>query len=339
MPNMSKFAEPAPQRIIILRALQIGDLLCAVPAFRALKTALPQARTTLIGLPWAHRFVERFNFYLDGFIPLPGYPGFPEQNPEVSRFPDFLATVQRSQYDLAIQMQGSGEISNPLIMLLGAKYCAGFYLPGQYCPDPERFLPYPEHEPEMWRHLRLMEFLGAPPQGDDLEFPLCDQDWKEIEGIKAKFGIQRDCVCIHPGARSPERRWPVERFAGVADGLAAHGLQVVLTGTLDEAALTQAVAAQMQSPSLDLAGLTSLGALAALISNARLVVSNDTGVAHIAAAVQTPSVVLFLASDPNRWAPQDLALHKVVTRAPASTTEEVLSQATGHLREVYANAL
>jgi len=95
----------------------------------------------------------------------------------------------------------------------------------------------------------------------------------------------------------------------------------------------------MQSPSLDLAGLTSLGALAALISNARLVVSNDTGVAHIAAAVQTPSVVLFLASDPNRWAPQDHTLHKVVTRAPASTTEEVLSQATGHLREVYANAL
>jgi ADP-heptose:LPS heptosyltransferase len=339
MPKLNRIAEPAPQRIVILRALHIGDLLCAVPAFRALKTALPQAWITLIGLPWAHRFVERFNSYLDDFIPLPGYPGFPEQNPEVSRFPDFLARVQRLQYDLAIQMQGSGEISNPLIMLLGAKYCAGFYLPGQYCPDPERFLPYPEHEPEVWCHLRLMEFLGMPPQGDELEFPLYDQDWKELEGITAKFAIQSDYVCIHPGARSLERRWPVERFAGVADGLAAHGLQVILTGSREEAALTQAVAAKMQSPSLDLAGLTSLGALAALVSKARLVVSNDTGVAHIAAAVRTPSIVLFSASDPNRWAPQDLALHKVVTRAPASTTEEVLSQATGHLQEVYANAL
>lgn len=168
-----------------------------MPAFRALKTSLPQAWITLIGLPWAHRFVERFNSYLDDFIPLPGYPGFPEQNPEVSLFPDFLARVQRSQYDLAIQMQGSGEISNPLIMLLGAKYCAGFFLPGQYCPDPERFLPYPEHEPQVWRHLRLMEFLAMPLQGDDLEFPLYDQDWEELEGITAKFAIQSDYVCIH----------------------------------------------------------------------------------------------------------------------------------------------
>lgn len=338
MSNANKLTDLVPQRIVILRALQIGDLLCAVPAFRALRKALPEAHITLIGLPWARSFVQRFYLYLDDFIPFPGFPGLPEREPDVPHFPDFLKRVQSKQYDLAIQMQGSGYIANPLIVLLGAKHCAGFYISGQYCPDPERFFPYPEHVPEVWRHLQLLEFLGAPPQGSDLEFPLYDQDWRELEGIKAKYGIRNDFICIHPGARSLDRRWPAERFAGVADGLAAQGLQVILTGSSEEKAITSAVAFQMQQPSINLAGVTSLGALAALVSKARLLVSNDTGVAHVASAVRTPSLVLFSASDPNRWAPQDRTLHKVLAGAPEKSIEQVLNLTNNHLQEVYAGA-
>jgi ADP-heptose:LPS heptosyltransferase len=312
-------------------------MLNAVPAFRALRAAFPEARIALVGLPWEQDFVRRFHSYLDEYIRFPGMPGFPEQPADIVQFPHFLKEIQAGHFDLALQMQGSGEISNSLVSLWGAKVCAGFYKPGLYCPDKKYFLEYPEQEPEVWRHLRLMEFLGIPLQGDDLEFPLFDEDWEELDRIKENFDLRADYVCIHPGARRQERRWSVENFAEVADGLAALGFQIVLTGTREESNLTMAVAQQMKTPAIDLAGRTSLGALAALISKAHLVVSNDTGISHVAVAVKTPSVILFSASDMGRWAPKNTHLHKVLWPALNATAADVLAKAESHLHEVYAH--
>ena len=71
-----RFGDAVPRRIIILRALQLGDLLCAVPAFRAIRSAWPEAEIVLVGLPWARGFVERFALYLDGFREFPGLSRF-----------------------------------------------------------------------------------------------------------------------------------------------------------------------------------------------------------------------------------------------------------------------
>ena len=338
MPTNTSLIELHPDRIVILRALHIGDLLCAVPAFRALRAALPDAHITLLGLPWARTFVERFGFYLDEFVQFPGYPGFPEQPDNVDRFTSFLAEVQSASFDLAIQMQGSGEISNSLTVLLGASSCAGYFLPGHYCPDGDLFLKYPTSEPEVWRHLRLMEFLGIPLQGDDLEFPFCDRDWKEFYQVVDEFNIRRDYICVHPGARSADRRWPPERFARLADGLTRYGAQIILTGSEHEARLTGVIAGAMKCPAVDLAGKTSLGGLAALLSQARLLVSNDTGVSHIAAALKTPSVILFSASNPDRWAPLDQDLHFTVRSAVKKTPDEVLEVVDRHVKGVYVHA-
>ncbi len=339
MNAINRLGDPSPKSVVILRALQLGDLMCAVPAFRALRGALPEARITLVGLPWSSSFVERFSQYLDDFIEFPGFPGFPERLPQIHRFPSFLSEVQSQQYDLALQMQGSGSISNPLIVLFGARENAGFCLRSQYCPDTDRFLTYPVDEPEVRRHLRLMEYLGVPLKGDALEFPLSAQDWDELHLLERQYGLKMgEYAVIHAGSRSFERRWPAERFAAVGDGLTARGLRVVLTGTPEEANLASLVATQMRQPALNLAGQTSLGSLAGLLSGARLVVCNDTGVSHLADALRIPSVILFTASDPNRWAPKDARLHRIVAWATAAIPTVVLDEVDELLKEerVYA---
>lgn len=328
---------PLPQSIAIVRALPgLGDLLCAIPAWRSLRAALPQAQVTLIGLPWAQTFVERFGRYIDNFLEFPGYPGIPEVPPPFTKLPTFLASVQQQHFDLVLQMHGSGIVSNHFTVLLGARANAGFYLPGQYCPDTARFLPYPAHEPEIWRHLQLMEFLGIPLQGVELEFPLWENDFSELYAIEEVRNLQkREYVCVHPGASVEARRWLPEKFAVVADALAARGLQVVLTGTAAEAELTQAVQDSMHFSSVNLAGCTSLGAIAALLNNARLLVCNDTGISHLAAALRVKSVVIFSASDPQRWAPLDREHHRILVSGQCSVEPAaVIAQVELLLQEV-----
>lgn len=331
MHAFKKAGRTPPRRIVIFRALQLGDLLNAVPAFRALRAAFREAHITLVGLPWSAELVRRFDACLDSFIPFPGFPGLPEQSPDLPRLLAFLEEVQAMNFDLALQMQGSGEIANPLIGLFGAKQTAGYYLAGQYCPDPEWFLEYPQGEAEAWRHLRLMEFLGIPLQGDELELPLFDEDWQALERIRRERGLEKDYICIHPGARAPERRWPPQHFAYVADRLAARGYQIALTGMQQEAELTAAVAAHMRSPAVDLAGQTDLGTLGALVARARLVFSNDTGLSHVAAAVRTPSVILFPVPPSVRWAPLNEQLHRRIWDAMGLPPEQVLPQVEAHL--------
>ena len=307
---MSLLAEA--RAIGVFRALQLGDLLCAVPALRALRAAAPRARITLIGLAWAETLAARFAHYVDDFIAFPGWPGFPEQPCAVAALPAFLQIVQARRFDLALQMHGSGRLSNPLVAAFGARRTAGFFVPGEYCPDTETFQPWRE-EHEIRRYLGLMRALGAPSQGSLLEFPLHDADRRSLDGVRAlRPVIDRDYVVVHPGAQLPSRRWHAERFAEAADALGDDGYAIVLTGTANEAPLTRSVAAAMRHAALDAAGATTLGAVAALIDGARLLVANDTGVGHIAAARRTPSVIVACGSDVGRWMPLDTALHRVL---------------------------
>lgn len=328
-------------KVGIFRALQLGDLLCAIPAIRTLRASRPEAELILIGLPWARSFVDRFHRYLDTFIEFPGLPGFPEREPFVAAFPAFLQEVQDQKLDLALQMQGSGNLSNTLIALFGARMTAGFYLPGHFCQDPQNYLLYPEDEHEIWRHLRLMEFLGLPLQGDELEFPLTENDQLSFRELCQQFGLKpNQYICLHPGARAVERRWKAEKFAAVAEELTRLGMKVVLTGSGTETQLAEEVAGRVQAPVINLAGQTDLGALAALLSRARLLISNDTGVSHLAAALKVPSVVLFMASDPKRWAPLDRRLHRVIRDAAGVLPQVVLNEAVDLLsgNRVYARA-
>ena len=323
--------DPLPQRIAVLRALQLGDLLCATPAIRALRQALPDAEIVLIGLPWAREFAERFDRYFDGFMEFPGFPGLPERSYEARAVQHFLAAAQQAQFDLAIQLHGSGAFVNPLVALLGARLTAGFYTPDSWRPDAERFLLYPTGVHEVRRHLRLMEFLSIRSAGEDLEFPLHTQDYEEFATLASRFGIRAgEYVCIHPGARYLSRRWPIERYAKTADGLARSGLQIVITGSNEEAELASALSDAIQAPHINLAGHTTLGAAGVLLEGARLLISNDTGVSHMAAALRTPSVVVVTGSDAERWAPLDRSRHRVVMHRVACQPCEYVICPVGH---------
>lgn len=324
------FEGQPPRKIAVFRALQLGDMLCTVPALRALRAAAPLAHIALIGLPWATSFVKRFSRYVDSLLVFPGFPAFPEQPAHLHSLPHFLAEAQRQRFDLALQFHGSGTLSNPLTVMLAAERCAGFHEQGQYCPDPQTFLPWEEREHEVLRYLRLVEHLGAPPAGEHLEFPLGDADYRALQRCHTSLPAPGSYVCVHPGARLPSRRWLPQRFAEVADCLAHDGMAIVLTGSPEEADLVHEVQRAMRMPALNLCGKTELGTLAALIAQARLMVSNDTGVSHLAAAVATPSVVVSCGSDTARWAPLDRSRHQVLSAEVSCRPCMHQSCPTGH---------
>jgi ADP-heptose:LPS heptosyltransferase len=283
--------------------------------------------------------MERYPAYVDGFRTFPGFPGLPEQPLQPKRTVCFFREIQAESFDLAIQMHGSGQCSNAVIGLCGAKRCAGFFIPGAFCPDPELFYPYPDHGLEIRRLLALVQFLGFEPDGEDLEFPLHQQDYDSLHHTSNSVRLEPgDYVCIHPGASTAERRWPARGFAVVARTLARLGFRIVLTGSAEEADLTRQVAERLGGACLDLAGRTGLGALAALLDGARLLVCNDTGVSHLAAARRTPSVVISTGNNPERWAPADSRRHRVLCDPAGVSPGDVIAAADALLAQRVGNA-
>lgn len=302
-----------PETIAIVRALPgLGDFLCAVPTLRALRHAFPSTRLTLIGLPQTQTLVQRFSQYLTDWVEFPGFSGIPEVPFSAERLQQALVQMNDLNWSGVLQIHGSGTHMNGFVKLLKANWKAGFYPGTECCPDSDWFLPYPDDLPEVWRSLKLLEFLGIPVQGEQLEFPIQSADWWEWQQIATGYSLPDRYVCIHPGASVGEKTWLPEHFATVADALAAQGWSIVLTGTASETSLTQAVARRMYFPAINLAGKTSLGSLAILLKKSGLLICNDTGVSHLADALQVRSVVIFACTDPQRWAPLNRHRHRIV---------------------------
>lgn len=150
-----------PRRILVLRAVPPDELLYAAPALRALRHKLPAAEIVLLGLPAARHSARQMHQCVDRFLDFPGFDALMGNVRLAAEVAGLLAELRTQPFDLAIQMHGCGTLANFVLPLLGAAHMAGFCRAGEYCPEPDLFLPYPYDLPDAVRLLRLMEFLGA----------------------------------------------------------------------------------------------------------------------------------------------------------------------------------
>ncbi len=261
------------KRVVILRALGLGDFLTAVPAFRAIAGAFPD-HLRILAAP------------LD-FVPLARMSGAIDEvaqtQPMAPLSPELFGA------DVAVNLHGCGPQSHRVLLDARPKKMIAFRCEGVFEPANAPQWRSDEHEIERW--CGMLEAFGVHCDADDLDLSGGDE--------------RRDrYVVLHPGAASESRRWPVDRWAGVARALSARKIPLCITGSAYEFRRARAVAraAGLGIGSV-IAGKTNLEGLASVIGRARAVVCGDTGVAHLATATRTPSVVLFGPMSPQRWGP------------------------------------
>lgn len=238
-------------RILVLRALGLGDLLTAVPALRGLRAMFPRAEITLAAPAWLADAVDRIDA-VDHLLPT-----------------EALAPIEFEQPDLAVNLHGKGPQSVEILL----------------ATDPRRLITYgqetlrwPEEQHELLRWCNLLERNGIPCDIGDLRLPA--------------VGPRTGRIVIHPGASTEARRWPAERYAAVARAL---GPEVVVTAGPGEYDLARRITPD------PVAG--TLSELMDLVATARLVICGDTGIAHVATAYSTPSILLFGPVSPHIWGP------------------------------------
>ncbi|WP_312856764.1 glycosyltransferase family 9 protein [Arthrobacter mobilis] len=258
--------------LLVLRALKLGDLLVAVPALRALRRAYPEHRLVYAAQQWL-RPVVQLTGSVDELLDTHGL------DVAIDRAP--------GQVDVAVNLHGNGPESRGRLEALQARTYLGHRAPGWDGPEWQHGI----HERDRWTRLLRWHGVAADPLDYRLDRP-------------AVPTTMPGAVVIHPGAAYGSRHWPVERFAAVASALARSGHRVVFTGSSGERPRAEAVAglAGLAADTV-VAGRQPLAEFAALIADAALVVSADTGAAHLATAYGRPSVVIFGPAPVAEWGP------------------------------------
>lgn len=123
------------QKIIILRALKLGDMLCSIPAFRAIRIDYPESHIALAGHPMMEKMLSRYSHYIDEFVPFAGFPGMAESPIDPQVIWQTIKTIQDKEFDLAVQLHGSGEVSNIAVSLFNAKNSIGYYSLENFRPN------------------------------------------------------------------------------------------------------------------------------------------------------------------------------------------------------------
>jgi ADP-heptose:LPS heptosyltransferase len=273
-------------RAVVLRALGLGDLLTAVPALRAVRRALPDHEVLLLGPSAFAPLVEHAEL-ADAVVPVEGKDALP------------LAVAPLGPVDVAVNLHGRGPQSHHLLQALNPRRLIAF----SRSPVHRGLAAWRDDEHEVHRWTRLLTTEGMPADPGELALEPPDA------GVAAATTA---ATVLHPGASAPARRWPVERWAALAAAEREDGHRVVVTAGPGEQRLAMDVAAGAGLRIGDVITTPDALTLLAVIAAAGAVVVGDTGVAHVATAMATPSVVLFGPTSPARWGPPAIARHRVL---------------------------
>jgi ADP-heptose:LPS heptosyltransferase len=265
------------------RTLGLGDLLTAVPALRAIRRGLPEHRVVLATPEPLHPLVPLIDRTIE-----------PLAVDELGPVPNRIHGP-----DVAVNLHGRGPESHRRVLASAPRTLLALRHPD--VPESSTGPPWQDDEHEVARWCRLVQAFGLPASPDDLLLSPPD--------VLPRWP---GATVIHPGAAAVARRWPAGRWARVATAEHHAGREVVITGSADERPLAERVAIGAGLPPAAVAaGRLGLDDLAATVATAGRVVCGDTGVAHLATAFDTPSVVLFGPTSPAHWGPPPNRPHHV----------------------------
>ena len=299
-------------RFLIIRLGSLGDVVHGIPAAAALRRHFPQALIDWLVDPQYEPLLDLVDG-LDRRIPFN-----PRDLTSGGAAWSVVSELRATHYDAVLDFQGLLK-SAALGRLVGARQTIGFSR--AHLREPLAALFYsttadPGAAPHVIdKALGLLAPLGVVDR--TVRFPISVPQTAVSTSLRERFGPQGYSL-INPGAAWPNKRWPPARFGSVAATIAGeHGLRSVVLWGPGEESLADAVA-MASNGAAEVAPVTTIPEIVAVVKGARLMVSGDTGPLHIGGAVGTPLVALFGPTYPERngpWSPQDIALSKVATCA------------------------
>ena len=298
---------PDYRRILIIKPSSLGDIIHALPTLAALRDRFPSAHIAwLVKRQWAG-LLERVDG-LDRIWPIElGLQGWLRM----------VSPLRAAAFDLVIDLQGLFR-SGVMAWLTGCPTRIGFANAREgspVCYTQRVAVPMTDMH-AVDRYLLIASAVGASPTGaPEFRTRLLPTDHERIAQLLKGCGLAPGArwIAMHVSARWDTKRWPSEHFAAAADALQGEGLgPVALIGGPHDQGATQAVLRRMQSAPIDLTGQTGPELLPALLASASLLVTNDSGPMHIAAAMGTPVVAVFGPTSPRRTGPYGTE-HRVFT--------------------------
>ena len=296
--------------VLVVRLRSIGDAVLTTPSLYALKRFLPHARVDILLEDWVAPVLEGFE-YVDNIITLKR--GSTTARALVARH------IRSARYDVAYNLHG-GTTATLLTRASGARHRVG-YSSYQYGSLQNHLAPSSSllwgrdktHSVE--QQLALLGWTGVPvTDRPATRLAVTDQAAASISARLSAAGLDETrtpLAVIHPAAAFDTKQWATERFARVAESLASRGLAIVAITASTEAHVADKLKQHTTAPVVTFTDL-SLTEVTALLSQARLFVGNDSGIAHMAAAVGAPSVVIFGSSNTAHWRPWAKAHAEIV---------------------------
>lgn len=293
------------KRILLVRTDRIGELLLTTPAIGAIRKAFPKAKITIVVNPFSADVMEGSPF-ADSIIEFDP-KGFNRSFIERLKF---FRAIKRARFDLVIIFNPS-KFFNILTFLSGIPVRVGYdrkwgFLLSHKMKD-RKYL-CEKHEIEY--NLDLVRLIGVNTDNKNPYFPLDNLAEDTIKDIFKDNSIEADdlLIAVHPATSNPDKMWPLDKFAQISDRLISEfGVKIVLIGAEEEKKISDEVRSKMENGVLDLTGALSIKETGSILKKCKLLVSNDSGPVHIAAAVGTPTIVFFGEDRPGgsskRWGP------------------------------------